>query len=125
MLKSWKYVTVCACRSVNEDQDGDSTTVRISSVSGANRKRRREEEEEEEEESEEEDDESSGSSSEEEEEEKTPEEIPTEEPQVLREEVKHKETDVTEEKKEEDCKPAVFIPVDRLPEIQVQDPDWV
>ncbi|KAF4110339.1 probable ATP-dependent RNA helicase DHX37 [Onychostoma macrolepis] len=113
--------------SVNEDQDGDSTTVRISSVSGANRKRRREVDDEEENEGSEssEEDDGEGSDSSEEEEEKTPEENPTEEPQVLREEAKQKETDVKEEKKDkeethkkEDCKPAVFIPVDRLPEIQ-------
>ncbi|XP_016356454.1 putative ATP-dependent RNA helicase DHX37 [Sinocyclocheilus anshuiensis] len=116
--------------SVNEDQNGDSTTVRISSVSRANRKRRRqvdddddkdEERSEKSETSEEDDDEGSDSSEEEE-------ENPTEEPQLLREEAKQKETDVEEEKndkdvkeemhKKEDCKPAVFIPVDRLPEIQ-------
>ncbi|XP_016090585.1 probable ATP-dependent RNA helicase DHX37 [Sinocyclocheilus grahami] len=118
--------------SVNEDQNADSTTVRISSVSRANRKRRRqvddddddkdEERSEKSETSEEDDDEGSDSSEEEE-------ENPTEEPQLLREEAKQKETDVKEEKndkdvkeemhKKEDCKPAVFIPVDRLPEIQV------
>uniref|UniRef100_A0A672P2V4 RNA helicase n=1 Tax=Sinocyclocheilus grahami TaxID=75366 RepID=A0A672P2V4_SINGR len=117
--------------SVNEDQNADSTTVRISSVSRANRKRRRqvddddddkdEERSEKSETSEEDDDEGSDSSEEEE-------ENPTEEPQLLREEAKQKETDVKEEKndkdvkeemhKKEDCKPAVFIPVDRLPEIQ-------
>ncbi|XP_016375950.1 putative ATP-dependent RNA helicase DHX37 isoform X1 [Sinocyclocheilus rhinocerous] len=116
--------------SVNEDQNGDSTTVRISSVSRANRKRRRqvdddddkdEERSEKSETSEEDDDEGSDSSEEEE-------DKPTEEPQLLREEAKQKETDVKEEKndkdvkeemhKKEDCKPAVFIPVDRLPEIQ-------
>uniref|UniRef100_A0A672P5Y0 RNA helicase n=1 Tax=Sinocyclocheilus grahami TaxID=75366 RepID=A0A672P5Y0_SINGR len=122
--------------SVNEDQNADSTTVRISSVSRANRKRRRqvddddddkdEERSEKSETSEEDDDEGSDSSEEEE-------ENPTEEPQLLREEAKQKETDVKEEKndkdvkeemhKKEDCKPAVFIPVDRLPEIQVQETD--
>ncbi|KAK2899142.1 hypothetical protein Q8A67_010560 [Cirrhinus molitorella] len=118
--------------SVNENQDGDSSTVRISSVSGANRKRRREvndddEEQEEKEESDKsessEEEDGEGSDSSEEEEEKAPEEKPTEEPQVLKEEVKQTEMVVKEEKKdkdvkEEDCKPAVFIPVDRLPEIQ-------
>uniref|UniRef100_A0A8C1Y6W0 Activating signal cointegrator 1 complex subunit 3 n=1 Tax=Cyprinus carpio TaxID=7962 RepID=A0A8C1Y6W0_CYPCA len=61
----------------------------------------------------------------EEEEEKPPEEKPTEEPQLLREEARQKETDVKKDEdvreethKKEDCKPAVFIPVDRLPEIQ-------
>ncbi|KAK7145529.1 hypothetical protein R3I93_013304 [Phoxinus phoxinus] len=116
--------------SVNEDQEGDSSTVKISSLSGANRKRRRavddddEEEKERSEKSSNEDD-SEGSDSSEEDEEKAPEEEPTEEQQVLTEE--QTEMDVKEEKKEdvkeethkkEDCKPAVFIPVDRLPEIQ-------
>ncbi|XP_059379339.1 probable ATP-dependent RNA helicase DHX37 [Carassius carassius] len=115
--------------SVDEDQQDDSTPVRISSVSRANRKRRRalddddddddEERSEKSETSEEDDAEASDSS--EEEEEKTAEEKPTEE-------LIEKETDVKEEKKDkevkeetqkkEDCKPAVFIPVDRLPEIQ-------
>uniref|UniRef100_A0A8C2FP25 Activating signal cointegrator 1 complex subunit 3 n=1 Tax=Cyprinus carpio TaxID=7962 RepID=A0A8C2FP25_CYPCA len=88
--------------SVEEDQKGDSAPVRISSVSRANRKRRRAEEEE-----------------------KPPEEKPTEEPRLLREEARQKETDVKKDEdvreethKKEDCKPAVFIPVDRLPEIQ-------
>uniref|UniRef100_A0A673MCK0 RNA helicase n=1 Tax=Sinocyclocheilus rhinocerous TaxID=307959 RepID=A0A673MCK0_9TELE len=70
--------------SVNEDQNGDSTTVRISSVSRANRKRRRqvdddddkdEERSEKSETSEEDDDEGSDSSEEEE-------DKPTEEPQL-------------------------------------------
>ncbi|XP_073675155.1 probable ATP-dependent RNA helicase DHX37 [Garra rufa] len=114
--------------SVIEDQDGGSSTVRISSLSGANRKRRREVNADEEEEKEESEKSSEEDESSEEEEEKTPEEKPTEEPQMLKEEATQKETDVKEEKKdedvkekthkEEDCKPAVFIPVDRLPEIQ-------
>ncbi|XP_043103602.1 probable ATP-dependent RNA helicase DHX37 [Puntigrus tetrazona] len=104
--------------STDEGQDGDSAAVRIGSVSGANRKRRREEEEEEEEEASElsEEDDGEGSDSSEEEEEKTPAE----------EQSKRENTDVTEEmkdakeetRKKEECKPAVFIPVDRLPEIQ-------
>uniref|UniRef100_A0A8C2FPJ1 Activating signal cointegrator 1 complex subunit 3 n=1 Tax=Cyprinus carpio TaxID=7962 RepID=A0A8C2FPJ1_CYPCA len=70
-------------------------------------------------------DDGEGSDSSEEEEEKPPEEKPTEEPRLLREEARQKETDVKKDEdvreethKKEDCKPAVFIPVDRLPEIQ-------
>uniref|UniRef100_A0A8C1DAV8 Activating signal cointegrator 1 complex subunit 3 n=1 Tax=Cyprinus carpio carpio TaxID=630221 RepID=A0A8C1DAV8_CYPCA len=118
--------------SVEEDQKGDSAPVRISSVR-ANRKRRRavdddddddEEERSEKSETSDEDD-GEGSDSSEEEEEKPPEEKPTEEPRLLREEARQKETDVKKDEdvregthKKEDCKPAVFIPVDRLPEIQ-------
>ncbi|XP_073765102.1 probable ATP-dependent RNA helicase DHX37 isoform X3 [Danio rerio] len=118
--------------SVNEGQDGGSSSVKISSLSGANRKRRREADEEEEEnesemsESSEDDDDSEESDSSEEEKEKISEEKHTEEQQqqqVLKEETKPKEADMKEEKKaetwtKEDCKPAVFIPVERLPEIQ-------
>uniref|UniRef100_A0A8C1Y7H2 Activating signal cointegrator 1 complex subunit 3 n=1 Tax=Cyprinus carpio TaxID=7962 RepID=A0A8C1Y7H2_CYPCA len=120
--------------SVEEDQKGDSAPVRISSVSRANRKRRRAVDDDDDEDDDEErseksetsdEDDGEGSDSSEEEEEKPPEEKPTEEPQLLREEARQKETDVKKDEdvreethKKEDCKPAVFIPVDRLPEIQ-------
>ncbi|XP_051509399.1 probable ATP-dependent RNA helicase DHX37 [Myxocyprinus asiaticus] len=121
-------------QSVNDEQEGGSTTVKISGLSGANRKRRRDADDEGDKSDSSEETESSDSS--EEEEEATEEEHleksctteKTEEQQVLREEGKQKEKELTEEKKEkdmkevlhkkEDCKPAVFIPVDRLPEIQ-------
>ncbi|TRY60549.1 hypothetical protein DNTS_026966 [Danionella cerebrum] len=115
--------------SANEDQDGDVSTVKISSLSGANRKRRRERDEEEHEEEDKKlrssEDEDSGEESDLSDE--VVQKTDSEDLQVLIEEkVEERKEHVEEEKKSEnvemqkkdECKPAVFIPVDRLPEIQ-------
>ncbi|XP_051950841.1 probable ATP-dependent RNA helicase DHX37 [Xyrauchen texanus] len=120
-------------QSVNEEQEGGPSAVKISSLSGANRKRRREADDDDDGDKSDSSKETESSDSSEEEEDATEEEPleksctteRTEEQQVLKEEDKQKEKERSEEKKEkeglhkkEDCKPAVFIPVDRLPEIQ-------
>ncbi|XP_012684041.2 probable ATP-dependent RNA helicase DHX37 isoform X2 [Clupea harengus] len=112
----------------DETSVSGSAPPHISSLSGVNRKRKRRHEEDDDEEQQKEE---SESSSEEESEEEEAEEIKMEEKegQGLVKEVKREELK-TEEKKEENkkevtpscskepCQPAVFIPVDRLPEIQ-------
>ncbi|XP_073724216.1 probable ATP-dependent RNA helicase DHX37 [Misgurnus anguillicaudatus] len=118
-------------RCVKEGQDGSSTTGKISSLSGANRKRRRDDDDDDEEEkAETSDSDSEGSDSDEEEEQITEEEPSEKNSSTVKEDEQQKEMEVQvkEEKKhkvtkeihhnEEDSKPAVFIPVDRLPEIQ-------
>ncbi|XP_053480856.1 probable ATP-dependent RNA helicase DHX37 isoform X1 [Ictalurus furcatus] len=122
-----------------EGVDDDSTAIKISSLSGANRKRKRKLDDEDGDESEEPDsseEETSGmsdSSSEEEGDEVEDDlgdEVSEKAVPAVKEE-QEAETTVVEVKKEEkkedgktvvhkktDCQPAVFIPVDRLPEIQ-------
>ncbi|XP_066499844.1 probable ATP-dependent RNA helicase DHX37 [Hoplias malabaricus] len=123
---------------LNSDQDNSSVPVKISSLSGANRKRKRRRDDEDGNESEEADSSkeevSEGTSSEEEED--MTEDVVTEkaapvEKQEQQDEEKQQAVEIKEEKKvgdvkeakntvhkKEDCQPAIFIPVDRLPEIQ-------
>ncbi|KAA0714412.1 putative ATP-dependent RNA helicase DHX37 [Triplophysa tibetana] len=114
---------------LNEEQNESVTRGKISSLSGANRKRRREEDEDEDKDCETSDTESSGSDSDEEEEQIAEEKPlePTSSPEKETEEQKQPEVKEEEKKltdikeilrKEDESKPAVFIPVDRLPEIQ-------
>uniref|UniRef100_W5KFF5 Activating signal cointegrator 1 complex subunit 3 n=1 Tax=Astyanax mexicanus TaxID=7994 RepID=W5KFF5_ASTMX len=121
-------------------QDDSSAPFKISSLSGANRKRKRRRADEDQDESEEEDssaekmNEASDSSSEDEmdeEEDGSEKETLAEKVEEQKEEEKQTVVEQKEEKKESnekkskqalhkkgECKPAVFIPVDRLPEIQ-------
>ncbi|XP_036434725.1 probable ATP-dependent RNA helicase DHX37 isoform X1 [Colossoma macropomum] len=126
-------------KSLDETQEDSSAPVKISSLSGANRKRKRRREDEGESESEvdssKEEKSGESDSSEEEEEDETGEEVSEKakpsEKEAQQEDEKLKAVEVKEEKKvenekesktavkkKEDCQPAVFIPVDRLPEIQ-------
>ncbi|XP_072538060.1 probable ATP-dependent RNA helicase DHX37 [Salminus brasiliensis] len=128
-------------KSLDENQDNSSAPIKISSLSGVNRKRKRKKDDDDESEgadsSEEEMSGASDSSSEDEEDEAA--EVSEKETLAEKEEEKLKEQEekqkvvelIEEEKKEadkgesktavhkkEECQPAVFIPVDRLPEIQ-------
>ncbi|XP_060737002.1 probable ATP-dependent RNA helicase DHX37 [Tachysurus vachellii] len=124
-------------KEVNVDSlDDGSATVKINSLSGANRKRKRkineDDDDGEEPDSSKEETSSMSDSSSEEEGDNVMEEVEIEEkaaPAVKEEqeaetkEVEVKEVEKTKEEKtvalkKKDCQPAVFIPVDRLPEIQ-------
>ncbi|KAL7885142.1 hypothetical protein AOLI_G00079120 [Acnodon oligacanthus] len=125
-------------KSLDENKEDSSAPVKISSLSGTNRKRKRRREDEGENESEvdsSEEEKSGESDSSEEEEDETGEEVsekakPSDDV-AQQENEKPKAVEVKEEKKmenekesktavkkKEDCQPAVFIPVDRLPEMQ-------
>lgn len=115
--------------------DDASAAVKISSLSGANRKRKLDEDGDKSKESDASMEETSGtsdSSSEEEgdevEDKARDEVLEKAAPAVKEEQEEEAETKIVEGKKEEktfmrlknDCQPAVFIPIDRLPEIQVK-----
>lgn len=115
--------------------DDASATVKISSLSGANRKRKLHEDGDKSKESDASMEETSGtsdSSSEDEVEDEARDEVLKIAPAVKEEQEEEAETKIVQGKKEEkedektvmrpinDCQPAVFIPIDRLPEIQVK-----
>lgn len=126
-----------AFRSVNEEKDGDSQ-AKISSVSGANRKRRWKEEEDEEEEQKAKESSDLETSSDDDDGDDVQEKqlvdpdcsSQEEKPEVMQEEEKTEKDGKTEERNSDQGKiqssqhqkpsqPVVFVPVDRLPEIQV------
>lgn len=138
MLSVLCSVCVCFSSSTEETSVSSISLPRISSLSGANRKRKRrdqyEDEENDEEQQEMQESESSSEEESDEEEAAAEEEVKEKDEQEQPMEVKTEEQKIEDKKEEEKkemkkeatpscskepCQPAVFIPVDRLPEIQV------